>query len=44
MAKEIKVTYEIKSGNVKEAIDIVKKIKEAHLESSDVLDIKVTTH
>ena len=44
MAKEIKVTYEIKSGNVKEAIEIVKKIKETHLESSDVLDIKVTTH
>ena len=42
--KAQKVTYEIKSGNVKEAIEIVKKIKEAHLESSDVLDIKVTTH
>ena len=44
MAKETKVTYEIKSGCVKDTIEIVKKIKEAHLESSDVLDIKVTTH
>lgn len=44
MAKETKVTYEIKSCNVKDAIEIVKKIKEAHHESNDVLDIKVTTH
>ena len=44
MAKETNVTYEIKSGNVKDAIEIVKKIKEAHRESHDVLDIKVTTH
>ena len=44
MAKETTVTYEIKSGNVKDAIEIVKKIKEAHRESHDVLDIKVTTH
>lgn len=44
MAKETKVAYEIKAEGVKDAIEIVKKIKEAHLESSDVLDIKVTTH
>lgn len=44
MAKETKVTYEIKAEGVKDAIEKVKKIKEAHLENSDVLDIKVTTH
>lgn len=44
MAKETKVTYEIKTSVVKEAIELVKQIKEAHRESHDVLEIKVTTH
>nr|DAN45557.1 MAG TPA: hypothetical protein [Caudoviricetes sp.] len=44
MAKEIKVTYEIKAVVIKEAIKLVEQIKEAHRESHDVLEIKVTNH
>lgn len=44
MAKETKVTYEIKAEGVKDAIEKVMQIEEAHHESNDVLDIKVTTH
>ncbi len=44
MAKETKVTYEIKAVVIKEAIKLVEQIKEAHRESHDVLEIKVTNH
>lgn len=44
MAKETKVTYEIKAEGVKDAIEKVMQIEEAHRESHDVLEIKVTNH
>ena len=43
MAKETKVTYEIKAEGVKDAIEKVRQIEEAHLRSADVLEIKVIT-